>query len=66
MTWWCSAQGLLWIWEWRPYPGVWLLVAAVAAAYLRANAGLEPSDRATPREKGLFFVGLLYLWIDAD
>ena len=66
MIWWCSARGLPWTWEWRPYPGVWFLVAAVAVAYLLANAGLEPRDRAMPREKRFFFVGLLCLWIAAD
>ena len=66
MTWWCSAQGLPWTWAWRAYPGVWLLVAAVAAAYLWANTSLAPADRATPRRKRFFATGLLALWIAAD
>jgi cytochrome c oxidase assembly factor CtaG len=36
MQWWCSAQGIPWSWEWRPYLGVWLLALVVAAAYWRA------------------------------
>lgn len=34
MRWWCSALlGVPWSWRWQAYPGVWLFVAAVGAAY---------------------------------
>ncbi len=68
MTWWCSAQGLPWTWTWRPYPGVWLLVAALVGLYLWANAKLDPGDGggATKREKRFFFLGVLSIWIAAD
>lgn len=66
MTWWCSARGVSWDWTWQAYPGVWLVVVAVASAYLRANARLDPTDAATPRHKGFFMAGLLCCWIAAD
>jgi cytochrome c oxidase assembly factor CtaG len=66
VTWWCSAQGLPWNWAWRPYPGVWLLVAAVAACYLWSNAKLDSAARATPRQRRFFLGGLVALWIGAD
>lgn len=66
MTWWCSAQGLPWTWAWRPYPGVWMLVAAAAASYVWANAKLESAARPTPRQRRFFVAGLLALWIGAD
>ncbi len=66
MTWWCSAQGLPWTWTWTPYPGVWLMMLAIAAAYLRGTAGVPPADRPTARHKKFFFAGLLLLWIAAD
>jgi hypothetical protein len=56
MTWWCSAQGLPW--TWRPYPGVWLLVAAVVGLYVWANATLDVGDRVTACEKRFFFLGV--------
>ncbi len=66
MTWWCSAQGLPWTWTWTPYPGVWILVVALAAGYLRGTARLPLADRPSARHKRLFFTGLGLLWIAAD
>jgi cytochrome c oxidase assembly factor CtaG len=33
MTWWCSATGRPWTWAWQWYPGVHLLVLALALAW---------------------------------
>ena len=33
MQWWCAAQGVPWSWTWRPYPGVWLFIAALAIGW---------------------------------
>ncbi len=44
VQWWCSAKGGVWTWTWRPYPGVWLFAAGVAAAYaVRWRRALRPS-----------------------
>jgi len=33
VSWWCSADGRAWTWEWRPYLGAWLLVGFLFAVY---------------------------------
>lgn len=72
MNWWCAALGLPWTWEWRAYPGVWLVVIGIGAAYLWALRRLPPARFAgddaptTPREIALFFSGLGVLWLAAD
>ena len=47
MQWWCSAQGVPWSWQWRPYPGVWLFMLAVVALYL-IILRREEAARAAP------------------
>ena len=37
MQWWCSATGHPWTWAWQWYPGVHLMVVAVALAWWRAG-----------------------------
>ena len=72
MTWWCSAQGLPWTWEWRAYPGIWLSVLALTGAYIWALRRWEPrllarDDRPTTRgEIASFAAGVLVLWVAAD
>ena len=61
MTWWCSAQGLPWDWTWRPYPGVWILLAALITWRVVT----------VRRETGharilLYLLGVLVLWLAAD
>ena len=59
IQWWCSAQTAAWTWTWRAYPGVWLLVLSLAAAYWlivrRANGGTR-----------WFVAGLVVLWLALD
>lgn len=45
LQWWCSARGIPWRWAWQPYPGVWLLVLAVAAGYWRVSRWRVSSSR---------------------
>ncbi|MDT8437018.1 MAG: cytochrome c oxidase assembly protein [Gemmatimonadota bacterium] len=60
LQWWCSAQGVPWTWEWRPYPGVWLFVLALAAVYVFGV-------RWTAAGRGGFgAAGLLVLWAALD
>ncbi len=33
MSWWCSADGRAWTWEWRPYLGAWILVGLLFGLY---------------------------------
>jgi putative membrane protein len=71
MTWWCSAQGQPWAWVWRPYAGVWLLVALLVVAYVvglrrlhRATGGAGVSD--TVGRRAAFALGVLTFWAGAD
>ena len=65
MTWWCSARGTTWEWTWQPYPGVWLFIGLLAAAYLVAarRMGARPVDG---RRRAAFFGGLFVLWLALD
>ena len=63
MTWWCAARDTAWTWTWQAYPGVWILVAGLAAAYWTLARTAE--DRA-PRHVRLFGAGLAVLWLAAD
>lgn len=69
LQWWCSAQTLAWTWQWRPYPGVWLFVGALAGALLlllrhARRLGVGPAIR--PRRTVLGWLGLLCVWIALD
>ena len=62
LQWWCSAQGIPWSWEWRPYPGVWLFVVALAVVYWRIVRGGGPRSGRT----GLAAAGVATLWLALD
>lgn len=69
--WWCSAQGIAWEWSWRPYPGVWLFMAALATAYwliVRKGRDAGAADGAKPagRRGRVGAVGLVALWVSLD
>jgi cytochrome c oxidase assembly factor CtaG len=49
MQFWCSAQGVPWTWEWRPYLGVWLLVALAALAYRRIYRTTPSANSEGPK-----------------
>lgn len=78
VQWWCSAQTAAWSWSWQPYPGVWLFVAALAAAYLwlrgrpAAGGGAEGGGRGTSGRLPLdgrgrwFLAGLALTWLALD
>lgn len=62
MQWWCAAQGVPWTWTWRPYPGVWLFIGLLLAAYV-AVVRRTGSGRG---ERVRFGLGLATLWIALD
>jgi putative membrane protein len=72
VTWWCTATGAPWSWTWRAYPGVWLLLGGLVAAYVIALRRLEPSrfaadDRpVSVRELIVFGMGVVALWVALD
>jgi putative membrane protein len=66
MTWWCAATNLPWTWEWRAYPGVWLVVLAIAALYFtRYRAGRQHVAWSGGRV-ATFLVGLFLVWAALD
>ena len=62
MQWWCSAQGLAWSWTWRPYVGVWILVALLVTWYAR----MARSGDATAGRRWAFVGGVASLWVALD
>ena len=70
-SWWPSADGTVWAWSWRAYPGVWLCVLALGGVYvaglLRARRRLSMEASSTPPAKRwLFATGLLLFWLASD
>lgn len=67
MQWWCSAQTAAWDWSWQAYPGVWLLVGSLAAAYVALRRRVPDDPASGPRGRPAWFVaGLLLLWAALD
>lgn len=64
MRWWCAATTAAWDWTWRPYAGVWILVALAFWLYrrgaARATAPVRPADRR------YFYLGLFFFWLATD
>jgi putative membrane protein len=65
VQWWCAARGRAWTWSWQAYPGVWLFVIALGAAYWRAARGWGPTAGLRGRP-GWFVAGLIGLWVALD
>jgi cytochrome c oxidase assembly factor CtaG len=69
VTWWCSASRAPWSWDFRAYPGIWLLVALAGTAYLVASLRHHDDRPRTPAERRKpvwFALGLLLFWLSTD
>lgn len=67
VQWWCSALGVTWNWEWRPYPGVWLFIVAFAAAYWwLARRVPDGATRSSPWRTLSAVAGVVGLWLTLD
>ncbi len=69
VSWWCSATGQAWSWHWRAYPGVWLFVVALAAAYAWLAWGRPPSgtsEAGAGRRRLFGTLGLATIWLLLD
>ena len=68
MSWWCAASTKPWTWAPTIYLGVWLAMAALLAWYFLVVKRAEASGRysTTRRQKVLFVVGVLVLWVASD
>lgn len=67
MSWWCSARGTAWTWEWQAYPGIWLFILLLAFGVWRWNrAGARAAGRPAVPLHPAFLVGLFLLWLSLD
>jgi putative membrane protein len=67
MSWWCSATGVAWTWQWRAYPGVWLFIILLAVGMWAWNrAGARAAGVPQRHVHPLFVGGLLVLWLSLD
>ena len=66
IQWWCSAAGTPWTWAWRPYPGVWIFVAALAVAWVIAVRRAADGSGRDSGEPAWYFVGVALLWFALD
>lgn len=66
MTWWCAATNQPWSWEWRAYPGVWVVMLLLAGTYVLARhraLRLAPPGRSWGRGRiATFLGGFLLVW----
>ena len=69
VQWWCSARGVPWRWHWQPYPGVWLAMLALAAAYAHWSRPPASGPRAFPTSTGRRiggWIGIVLVWLALD
>ena len=66
MTWWCAAQDTPWSWTWQPYPGVWLFVGLVLAAYVLGLRWIGAAQRVERGRVASFVIGVVAFWLAAD
>ena len=67
MSFWCSATGQPWTWEWRAYPGIWLFVLLLAAGMWAWNrAGARAASKHIRPMHPVFLGGLIVLWLSLD
>jgi putative membrane protein len=68
MKWWCSASDAAWSWDWRPYPGVWLVLVLAIAFHFRAWSRVELAGltRRHAGQTASYLAGVLALWAATD
>ena len=67
MSFWCSATGAAWTWQWRAYPGVWLFICLLAFGMWSWNrAGARAAGRPQRPVHPVFVGGLVVLWLALD
>jgi putative membrane protein len=70
VQWWCSARGIPWRWSWQAYPGVWIAVLALGAAYARwsrPRTGDASHAFATSNARRVGgWIGVVLVWMSLD
>ncbi len=66
LQWWCSAQTAAWSWIPRPFPGVWVLVAALVLLHGVIRRAASPAGSDSRWRPRAWAVGILALWLALD
>jgi putative membrane protein len=67
MSFWCSATGAAWTWQWRAYPGIWLFIILLAVGMWAWNrAGARAAQKPQRPAHPAFVGGLVILWLSLD
>jgi putative membrane protein len=67
VSFWCSATGAAWTWQWRAYPGVWLFILLLAFGMWYWNGAGARAAHVPQRPVHPGFVGgLIVLWAALD
>ncbi len=69
VSWWCAAGTGPWTWEPQAYPGIWLFMALLGAAYLlglRRAARHGTDGVASIGQQTSFWIGYALLWLVLD
>lgn len=64
MTWWCTALGRPWSWDWIPYPGIWL--AATIPLILYFTSVRRHADALDKKKAWQFVGGMFTFWAATD
>jgi putative membrane protein len=64
ITWWCTALGRPWSWEWIPYPGIWVATLVPLVLYVRALR--RYGDVVDKKKLAQFLAGMLTFWASTD
>jgi cytochrome c oxidase assembly factor CtaG len=66
---WCTTTKAPWDWSWRAYPGVWLLVVALAVPYIvaiRRRQAQNGTVAGDGKRAVQFLCGVAVLWLSFD
>ncbi|HUP20393.1 MAG TPA: cytochrome c oxidase assembly protein [Gemmatimonadota bacterium] len=63
MQWWCSVRAVAWDWTWRPFLGVWVLLALLVAGYVRLRRCHGVGTRG---HTAAFAAAALAFWLGLD
>jgi cytochrome c oxidase assembly factor CtaG len=67
VSFWCSATGQPWTWEWRAYPGIWAFIVLLAVGMWYWNrAGARAAGKPQRPAHPAFVAGLVILWLSLD
>lgn len=63
MQWWCSVRAVAWDWTWRPFVGVWIVLALLVYGYVRLRRNHPGGTRA---HTAAFAAAAFALWLGLD